>query len=391
MPSRQSPEVRLGTSRTSDHPWVFRKMIRQADRAFPGDLVRVLDRSGAEVGQALFNPRSQIALRMLTDRPGPPLDDAWLAGRLAAADRLRREILGLEAVTDAYRIVHSEADGLSGLVVDRVGNALSVELFSLGMQAWLPGIRSGLEALYPGFPVHVRLDKRAAELEGMMPLTSTPPPRTGEVHEYGLTFEADLAEGHKTGFFCDQRDNRQALLPLVRGRTVLDAFCHTGAFGIFAAKAGAAEVMAVDLDEKALAIAKRNAKRNGTEVAFQQADMFDFLRAAAGAGRRWQAIVLDPSKFARGRGGEGLESALRSYEDINRLALSVLEPGGILLTCSCSGAVSEEAFGAAVHRAALMAGRRIQVLMWRGAAADHPVALHCPETAYLKALFCRAE
>ncbi len=385
------PVIELRTARTSDHPWVFRKMIARADpRARPGDRVRVLDRSGAEIGQALFNPRSQIALRMLTDRPSPPLEDTWLAGRLAAADSLRRKTLGLEAVTDAYRVVYSEADGLSGLVVDRLGGSLSVELFSLGMQAWLPGILAGLKALYPGFPIHVRLDKRSAELEGMSPLPAAAAPRPSEVREHGLAFEADLGEGHKTGFFCDQRDNRQALLPFVKGRRVLDAFCHTGAFGIFAAaKGGAAAVTSVDLDEKALAIAQRNAKRNGAEVAFQQADMFDFLRGAAGAGRKWEVIVLDPAKFARGE--KGVESALRSYEDINRLALGVLEPGGILLTCSCSGAVSEEAFGAAVHRAALQAGRRLQVLMWRGAAPDHPVALHCPETAYLKALFCRAD
>ncbi len=382
--------VTLRTARTSDHPWIFRKMLGRADRAArPGDRVLIRDRTGAPVGQGFFNPHSQIALRVLTENAEPPVDGRWLAERLEKADWLRRGILCLEEVTDAYRVVHAEGDGLSGLVVDRFADALAVELFSLGMQRWLPGIREGLSVLYPGLRIHVRLDKRSAELEGMDPLPQEPPAGEAMILEHGLRFRVDLAGGHKTGFFCDQRDNRQALLPFARGRRILDAFCYTGAFGIFAAKGGASSVTAVDLDEKVLEMAKRNAALNTACVDFRRADVFDFLRAAAASGTRYGTVVLDPAKFARSR--EGLEAALRAYEDLNRLAMGVLEPGGILLTCSCSGAASEEAFVAAVHRASRQAGRRVEVLMKRGAAPDHPVALACPETSYLKALFCRVQ
>ncbi len=381
--------VTLGTVRTSDHPWIFRKMLRQADpRIRPGDRVAILDRDGAPVGQGLFNPRSQIALRVLSDKMHPVIDDAWLAARVAEAARLRRETLGLDAVTDAYRVVHAESDGLSGLIVDRFGPVLSVEVFSLGIQHCLPALKDALLAQFPGSRLHVRLDKRAAELEGMAPLPPEPTPAATEIREHGLRFRVDFATGHKTGFFCDQRDNRQALMPFAKGKRVLDAFCYTGGFGIAAAASGAAEVAAVDLDEKALEVAKQNAKLNGAKIRFEQADVFNYLRAAASAGRRFDVIVLDPAKYARAK--EGVPAALRSYEDLNRLALGVLEPGGILLTCSCSGAVPEEAFVATVHRAGLLAGRPLDILMKRGAAADHPVSLACPETAYLKALFCRA-
>lgn len=389
MPRPAFPIVRLGTARLTDHPWIFRKMLRDAAPGVsPGDRVTVVDRSGAVVGQALFNPRSQIALRMLEDRGEPPIDGAWLEARLADAVRLRREALGLDAVTDAWRVVHAEGDGLSGLVVDRFGPLLSVEIFALGMQRWLPDIVRGLQGLFPGAAVHVRLDKRAAELEGMAPLPETKPPGPVEIREHGLRFRVDAAAGHKTGFFCDQRDNRLALRTFVRGRSVLDAFCYSGGFALSATAGGAASVTAVDLDEKILEVAKGNARLNGAAVAFEHADVFDFLRAAFAAGRTWQVIVLDPAKFARSK--EGIPAALRSYEDLNRLALQVLAPGGILVTCSCSGAVHEQEFMGAVHRASRQAGRKLDILMRRGAAPDHPVALPCPETGYLKALFCRA-
>lgn len=385
------PLVALRTARASDHPWIFRRMLRQgAEKAArPGARVRIADRTGAVVGQGLFNPGSQIALRVLSDAAAPEIDDAWLTARVAEADALRRNVLVLEGVTDAYRVVHSEADGLSGLVVDRYADALSVELFSLGMQAWLPAIRRTLEGLYPGAAIHVRLDKRSAELEGMAPLPAETLPAPVTIREHGLAFRVDFASGHKTGFFLDQRDNRQAILRFTPGRRALDAFCCTGAFGIFlAAKGGAASVTAVDLDDGALALARENARANGAAVDFRKADVFDFLRGEAAAARRYGTVVLDPAKFARDP--KGVEKALRDYEDLNALALGVLEPGGILLTCSCSGAVPEEAFGAAVHRAACRAGRRLQILERRGAAPDHPVAAHCPETGYLKALVCRA-
>lgn len=359
----------------------------------PGSLVEVWDRDGKFVGRGIHNRRSQITIRLLTEEPGQAIDREFLDGRLDEAVRFRRETLRLDRVTDACRVVHSEGDGLSGLVVDRLGEFLVAQLFSIGWFRMLKWLLPALSARFEGAKVLVRADANTEEKEGFH-VRDFEAERLGEgrlrtvVHEHDLGFEVDLRHGHKTGFFCDQREHRHRIRHLAAGRRVLDGCCYTGGFALNAALGGAQEVTAVDLDEKAVELGRANARRNRLEVGFRHADLFDFLREDAAAGRSYDLIVLDPPKFAAGR--TQVKIGLRRYRDLNRLACRVLEDGGTLVTCSCSGAVSEDAFREAVLAGAGQAAMDLQLLETGGASPDHPVRPEFPQGRYLKVLTFRA-
>jgi 23S rRNA (cytosine1962-C5)-methyltransferase len=358
----------------------------------PGALVEALGRDERFVGRGFYNPRSEIALRLLTEDPAVFPGADWFREQIKRAADFRREALSLGEETDAYRVVHSEGDGLSGLVVDRFGPCLAVELFSAGMHRHLAWVKSGLEAEFPGAELVVRADHRSEKLEGLR--MDGPPPsaqaRAVRIREGPARFHVDLRRGHKTGFFLDQRENRARSAELARGREVLDGFCYTGAFGIRAALAGAKSVEAADLDETALAVAERNRELNGLggSLRFVQANVFDLLRERRSAGRKYGMVILDPSKQAVSRHEVG--RALAAYRDLNRLALQCLQPGGVLLSCSCTGLISEEEFLAALASAAEEARMELQVFLLAGAAPDHPFAVRAPEGRYLKAVFARA-
>lgn len=393
------PWVRLRT--TTSHPFVYQKMIASADPAAePGGVVAVYDKSGGLVGHGLYNPRSQIAVRMLCwgERP---IDPAFWRERLGEAIALRRR-LELDAVTDAYRLVHAEGDGLSGLIVERYADVLVFELFSLGMFEQRELIfRSLTELLGPPasldrparaaeqWQLIVRADERIEAIEGFrVPPPAAGAPRSTVVREQGVRYRVDLAAGQKTGFFCDQRDNRRRLAGFCRDAAVLDMCCYSGGFGLCAKiLGGAREVTSVDLDEHAIALARENANLNQVRIEHVHADAFPYLRQMHTNGRQYDVIVLDPPKLAGSR--REVDDALRKYHDLNALAMRVLRPGGILLTCSCSGLVGPELFRETVARAARLAGRRVQVFDQTQAAADHPVMMNCPESAYLKALWLR--
>lgn len=385
------PELRARS--VSEHPFLYRKMLpRDAGAAAPGDLVRVVDKQGEPVGTGLYNPRSKIAFRRLTRGDERP-DAAWWRQRLADAVSLRRDTLGLERVTNAYRVVHAEADGLPGLVADRFADVLSVEVFSLGIFQRIEAIVAQLQELLGTRHSLVHADAVVQAREGFRasPVPSPDLPARVEVREHGLQFHVDLQGGHKTGFFCDQRDNRWRLGQLCEDRRVLDLCCYSGGFALHAAAAGARSVTAVDLDEKAVAVARDNARRNRARVSFVHADVFDFLREHDG--QRWDVVVLDPPRLIQTRSDAG--SGRSKYFDFNRLALGVVERGGVLLTCSCSGLMQEDDLLRLVRAAARQTGpggdaeRELQILARSGAAPDHPVAPGCPETGYLKAFWLR--
>src|SRR5579883_613727 len=383
--------VHLKARRGSPNPWTFESMVERRTLPhglIPGQLVKVLDKDGEPICRAFWNPRSTIALRVVTHDVNEVVDLAFFERRLGDALRFRREILGLEATTDGYRIVHAEADGLSGLVVDRLGGVVSVEVFTVGFARHVRLVKEALGKLL-GLPVVARADARSGEIESFDLAPDPSEPRTSEVKEGGLRFKIDLEAGHKTGFFCDQRENRALWETLVRGRSVLDAHCYTGGFSLHAAKGGAAEVTGVDLDEDAVALAKKNANLNQlqSKVKFVHADVFPYLRDAQRQAKKLDAISLDPPKLARDQSEVG--EALRTYSDLNKVALEALAPGGLLLTCSCSGAVNEDAFLGAIRNAAARTRRELQVFKVAGAAPDHPWALHAPEGRYLKAVFAR--
>jgi 23S rRNA (cytosine1962-C5)-methyltransferase len=374
------------------HPFVYRKMtIGPAGRIRPrdGDLVRVVDRDGIPLGFGLWNARSQISVRMIARGIEPPGEAFWRA-RIDQAIGLRRDFLGLEKVTNAYRVLHAEADGLSGLIVDRFDDVLSVEIFSLGMYQRIgPILRILGERLgAPHFRVHV--DERIAMAEDFpgRPVVSPKLPPRVTITENGVRFRVQFEGGHKTGFFCDQRDNRRALARYAADRTVLDVCCYTGGFGVTALKAGSArEVTCVDLDEKAIALARDNANANQVRPTLVHSDAFPYLRQMGVNGREFGVVVLDPPKLIPGR--LDIASGKRKYFDMNVLALNVVEPGGLLLTCSCSGLLSAEEFLILLRAAARKAGRSVQVLGVTGAAPDHPVGLEALEGSYLKAVWLR--
>lgn len=368
-------------------------------RARPGDVVRVLDKGDHPVGRGLFNPRSQIVVRLLRASDAP-LDDAFWRARLGAALELRRT-LRIDESSDAMRLVHAEGDRLSGLVVERYADVLVFELFSLGMFQRVGRIAELLTGLLgppaaldrPGRAAAawrrvVRADEPIERLEGFCVPAATERVGPVVIREHGVRYRVHPDTGHKTGFFCDQRENRARFARLCRDARVLDLCCYTGGFGLAARVIGGArEVTGVDLDEAALETARENANLNQVRIDYAHADAFNYGRQMLANQRRYDALVLDPPKLATGRAE--LEPALRKYHDLNALALQLVEPGGLFLTCSCSGLVSFDAFLATVHAAARRSGRELQMIDATGAGGDHPVLLSCPESAYLKALWFR--
>ena len=385
------PVIHLKTERRSTHPWIFQKMVEKpAERPKPGSIVDIYDRDGTFAGRGFYNGHSRIALRVLTADPDEPIDEAFFVRRIGEAVALRRDLLKLDAVTDAYRLIHSEGDRLSGLVVDRFGDTLVIEFFSAGMFRQRDLIRRCLLEHFPGANVYTFAEEHVQKQESF-DFNAPPAPAPTVITEHGVKFHAAPGTKHKTGFFADQRDNRKALAEFCGGKRMLDLCCNSGGFAIAAKTIGGAdEAVGIDLDEEILGIAERNARLNRQRVRFVQADIFAWLRdVAVGNGDQYDVVVLDPAKMTRDR--EQVIPALKKYLDMNKLALAAVKPGGVFLTCSCTGLVSEEQFLDMLRRAAFYANRSVQVLKISGAGPDHPFLANVPESRYLKAVFCRVE
>ena len=375
------------------HPNLFRKLIDQVDPdARPGDLVEVRTPQNELLGYGLYNPLAEISVRMLTWGSRLP-DESFFRERFTQALALRQELLQLDAVTNAYRVVHAESDGLPGMVVDRYGDLLSAELFSLAMYQRSAALLQMLCELTGAKQWLIQVPAQAHGQEGFQvaPHGSDGLPESVEIQEHGVRYRVSFSAGHKTGFFCDQRDNRRRLATYSAGRDVLDLCCYTGGFSLNAAGPGQAKsVTGVDLDEQAIALAKENSKRNGSRINWVHADAFGYMRDMQRQKRQYDVVVLDPPKLIRSR--KEYDDGVRKYLDFNRLAVGLVKPGGLLLTCSCSGLLPVEEFGSIIRRAAHQAGesgRRMQILERSGAGGDHPVLTDCPETEYLKACWLR--
>ena len=395
-PAAMLPQVRLKIQRRSSHPWIFQKMVEKPETRIPGgSVVDILDRDGQWVGRGFYNGHSRITLRVLTTNPNEAIDAAFVERRLTRAIAFRREVLGLDAVTDAYRLVHSEGDELSGLVVDRFGPVLVLEFFAAGMWRFRDTIRDILLSHFPGASWYWFAEEHIQKQESF-DCRPVEPPAPVVITEHGARFRVAPGAKHKTGFFADQRDNRRMLTELCKprpptamgGLRVLDLCCNTGGFAVYAKTLGQAdEVVGVDLDEEALELARQNANLNQARIRWVQADLFPWLRDAIANGERFDVVILDPAKQTRSR--EEVETALKRYCDMNRLALQVVAPGGLFLTCSCTGLVSEEMFLETLRRAAWQAGRTLQIFHLSGAGADHPFLAHVQEGRYLKAVWGR--
>ena len=376
------------------HPWVLDTAVLRLDGTpADGDVVDLATHDGTFVARGLWNASSKLRVRLYAFDAATRLDDGLWKSRIASAVALRQS-LGLGDVGGATRLVNSEGDDLSGLIVDRYGEWLSVQVTALAMSHRLDTICDALESLVVPKGILLRGAERGlAKLEGLhLPdrlVRGTAPSGPIFVTEHGLKFGVDLTEGQKTGFYLDQRDNRQAAARFARGRRVLDMFCYSGGFATACAVSGGARsVLAVDSSAKATALAKANADLNGAaNVSVETADAFEKLAALKTAGDHFGMVILDPPKFARSRAS--LDDAMRAYHRINRLAVDLLEPGGILVTNSCSGAVSREDFLVMLAGVAQRSGRTIQLLECRGAAPDHPVSAGCLEGEYLKCIIAR--
>ena len=387
------PVVRLKSERKYVHPLIFQKMVeRPAERIVPGSLVEVHGVDGEFIGRGMLNMQAPMAIRLLSEKPDEVIDAHWLAEKVADAVHLRRDIYRLDAVTDSYRVIHAEGDGLSGLIVDRFGDVLVVCFYSAGMWRLQHWVFDALLTQFPDAQIFAFGDDNAQKQEGF----DCPPgraPHGGKpvtITEHDAKFFVQIGGKHKTGFFCDQRDNRKRwgeLIAATCSSSMLDLCCNSGGFAVHSGLNGATDITGVDLDEEAVDFATRNLRLNNVKAKVTQADIFPWLREAQEAGKRWDAVVLDPAKMTRSR--DEVIDALKKYLDMNKLALSVVKPGGLFLTCSCTGVVSEEQFLDMLRRAAFYAGREVQVLEVRGAGPDHPWLAHVNESRYLKAVFCR--
>lgn len=376
-------------------PAIFPRLLgKVSEGAQAGDLVSVYDKGGKKLGIGLYNPRAKIVLRVVAQGELAELGEAYFEKALREAVAWRREVLKLDAVSDAYRLINSDGDGLSGLIADRYGDVLLCEVTSFGMARrlvdWLPLLHELAGTKF----ARVHVDHDLGSLEGIKPSwfkeTNAAAPSRVKISEHGVRYEVDFSEGHKTGFFCDQRENRRALRDVVpAGARVLDLCCYSGGFSANALRAGAGDVTAVDLDEAAVAMARRNINLNQGRVKFVHADAFAYARQMQQNGESWDVVVLDPPKLIFTREAAGNAEGRRKYEDLNQLAVSLVRRGGIFVTCSCSGLLSAEDFEGHVVKAAHRANKRLQFFNATGPGADHPVFSNCLEGRYLKVLWAR--
>jgi 23S rRNA (cytosine1962-C5)-methyltransferase len=375
------------------HPWVFPGAISRVEgEPADGDVVDVCAHDQAFIARGLFNSQSKLRIRLYSWSPTVPLDRAFFKDRLAAAIRLRRDILGLLRPGAACRLVFSESDLLSGLTVDCYDRWLVAQFTALGLAQRRDLLAELLVELVQPEGIYLRTERGIGGLEGLTLqdglLWGQVPEEPIVIEEHGLRFLVNMREGHKTGFYLDQRDNRQAAARLAVGRRVLDVFCHSGGFSLHAARAGAAAVIGVDVSAPALQLAQASARLNEiSQVSFVQADAFDYLAQQVSAGERFGMVILDPPRFARAR--EAVEDALRGYHRLQELALRILERDGILVTCCCSGLITMDMLADQLGQLAASSRRDLQILARLGQAADHPVSATCLESSYLKCLISR--
>lgn len=379
-------QIHLTASRGSEsrHLWIYAGQLGPvAGEPIAGDLIDVLTPDGRFYGRGLYSPASKIRVRLLTFRD-EPIDEMFWLGRIQQAIRLRERLV---AQSNVYRLVYGEGDRLPGLVVDRYDQLLVMQTLSVGMDRRKELLADLLLKELNVVGVYLRNDAKSRPLEGLPQergfLRGSGPTKV-EIREGSAKFLVDVERGQKTGWFCDQRENRLAAAKLAVGAEVLEVFCHTGAFGIHAALAGALSVESLDVSQDTLAIARQHAAMNQVEnrCIYRQADAFEEMRHLVKAGRRYDLVILDPPAFARTK--QALPGALAGYKDINLLGLRLLKPEGFLVTCSCSHPVSESDFWNSIRLAARDARRDIRLIEQRGQSPDHPILASMPETRYLK-------
>ncbi|WP_325893071.1 class I SAM-dependent methyltransferase [Grimontia sp. NTOU-MAR1] len=377
------------------HPWVFSRGIQRVEgKPSLGQTVDVYDHQGQWLACGAFSPNSQIRVRVWTFEQ-EEVNVEFFKKRLQEAQGLRDVLAARDGLT-GYRLIAAESDGLPGITIDRYENFLVCQLLSAGAEAQKDNLVEALIAQYPECSIYERSDVSVRKKEGLKErkgvLHGEMPPASVVIEENGLKISVDITGGHKTGFYLDQRDSREAAVKYVNGKRVLNCFCYTGGFGLYSLKGNAAEVINVDVSQPALDIAKSNAEMNGYDLSkaqFVNADVFKLLREYRDAGEWFDVVIMDPPKFAESKAQ--LTGACRGYKDINMLAMQILEPGGTLLTYSCSGLMDNALFQKIIADAALDANRSVQFIERFEQAADHPIDSAYPEGFYLKGFACHVK
>ena len=379
------------------HPWIFEGSVARLNgRAKPGDTVDVLDADGRVLARAAWSPKSQIRARIWSSDPQTIIDDAFFKRRVADAVA-RRQAMPQLAGQEGMRLIHGESDGLPGVIADRYGDTICLQLTAAGPDKWRKAIVGALVKATGVARIYERSDSDVRGLEGLEPVTGwvhgEAPDAPLSIDENGVRLGVDVVGGHKTGFYLDQRDNRLLTRDLAAGKAVLNCFCYTGGFSLQALAGGAASTLSIDSSGPALVGARANLAMNpqldASRAEWLEADVFEALRVFRKEGRRFDLIVLDPPKFAPS--AAHAERAARAYKDINLLGFRLLNPGGYLMTYSCSGGIGLELFQKIVAGAAVDAGRDARILRRLAAGPDHPIALHFPEGEYLKGLLVQAD
>jgi len=370
------------------HPWVFSGAIDRIEDDFEtGDLVTVLSADGKYLGTGYLNPRSQIAIRILCFDE-VKINESFFASRIEDALALRSKYLPPN--TTAYRAINSEGDFLSGLIVDRYGEYLVVQFLTAGIEKWKDTIIKILVERLPVKGIYEKNDIAVRELEGLDrragKLYGEEPPDLVKIQENGLNFAINIHQGQKTGFFLDQRDNRQLIGEISDRKRILNCFAYTGGFSVYAAKGGASETVSVETSESALNTAKHNFEINnltGDNYQFVKEDVFNYLRSTR---QEFDMIILDPPAFCQNK--HQIQKASRAYKDINLYAMKLLQPGGLLFTCSCSSHINSELFQKIIFAAAKDARKNVRIIHKSSHAVDHPINIYHPEGEYLKGLLC---
>ncbi|MGN6038216.1 23S rRNA (cytosine(1962)-C(5))-methyltransferase RlmI [Serratia marcescens] len=376
------------------HPWVFSGAVQRVEgKALSGETIDILDSQGKWLARGAYSPESQIRARVWTFQQDEEINIDFFIRRLQQAQSWRDWVAQRDGL-DGYRLIAGESDGLPGITIDRFQNFLVLQLLSAGAEYQRPALLSALQHCYPECSIYDRSDVAVRKKEGL-PLAQGPvlgdlPPELLPITEHGMKLLVDIQQGHKTGFYLDQRDSRLAARNYSAGRRVLNCFSYTGAFAVSALMGGCAQVISVDTSQAALDIAKQNVELNKlalNKAEFVRDDVFQLLRNYRAEGEKFDLIIMDPPKFVENK--NQLASACRGYKDINMLALQLLNPGGILLSFSCSGLMPTDLFQKILADAAVDAGRDVQFIEQFRQAADHPVIATYPEGLYLKGFACR--
>ncbi|QTL35166.1 class I SAM-dependent methyltransferase [Pseudoalteromonas viridis] len=376
------------------HPWIFSKAIKKVKgKPALGDTVTIYSHDGQYLATAAYSPDSQIRARIWSFDQSEQIDQSFFERKLSRALAAREQVIE-EGQLTGFRLCAAESDGLPGITIDKFDNYLVCQLLSAGAERHKGEIVQALRSLFPECNIYERSDVDVRKKEGLEKtsgvLWGDEPEAPVVIMENGLKIEVDIKSGHKTGFYLDQRDSRAALERFSKGKSVLNCFCYTGTFGLYALRGECDEVINVDVSQPALDTAKRNVEHNELDLSraqFVKQDVFKLLRQYREEGRQFDTIVMDPPKFAESKAQ--LNGACRGYKDINMLAMQLLKPGGTLLTFSCSGLMEQNLFQKVVADAALDAGKDLLIMERLNQAADHPIAGCYPEGFYLKGLICK--